>query len=71
MKIEIEINNCKLDKCPHFWISKVESTDGWDRGEYWHCKKADKQIAAFVEWNEEKETSVPDWCPLAVKNSNN
>jgi hypothetical protein len=63
-KIIIEINNCKHDKCPHFTITKTESTDGFDLGEYWHCKKADRQIAAFVEWHEERKELVPDWCPL-------
>lgn len=62
-KIEIEISTCK--QCPHFTISKVESTDGFDRGEYWHCKKADKEIAPFVEWHEERDTPIPKWCPCA------
>lgn len=66
-QVNIEINNCKLDKCPHFTITKTESTDGWDRGEYWHCKKADRQIASFVEWHEEKKEPVPEWCPCAGK----
>lgn len=66
-QIIIEINNCKHDKCPHFTITKTESTDGFDLGEYWYCKKANKQIAAFIEWHEERKKSVPDWCPIAVK----
>lgn len=61
MEIKIDIDSCK--KCPHFKITGTSSTDGWDRGEDWHCSKADKPIAGFVEWHEEKEIKIPGWCP--------
>lgn len=60
--IKIEVNNCKLDKCPFFKITKTESTDGFDRGEYWHCCKSNKEIQSFVEWHEEKKVEIPLWC---------
>ena len=62
MKIQIEINSCK--ECKHFTITNVSSTDGWDRGEDWHCKKADRQIEPFVEWHENPK--IPEWCPCAL-----
>lgn len=61
-KIVIEISNCTY--CPHFKITGVYSTDGFDRGEYWHCTKLDKKIAGFVEWND--KIPVPDWCPIKI-----
>jgi len=65
-KIIIEINSCK--ECPYFEISNISSTDGWDRGEDWFCKKAEKTIAGFVEWHEKIE--IPDWCPATIKKEN-
>lgn len=63
MKITIEIDSCK--ECPHFKITGTSSTDGFDRGEDWHCVKSDKSIATFVEWHEKPE--IPKWCPCKVK----
>ncbi len=63
MKIIIEINSCK--ECPHFKITGTSSTDGFDRGEDWHCVKADKSIATFVEWHE--KPAIPKWCPCKIK----
>lgn len=61
MKIEIEIKSCK--ECPHFKEGHRQSTDGFDSGHDWYCKKARKQIAGFVEWHEEKKIPIPKWCP--------
>lgn len=63
MKITIDIDSC-VD-CPHFKITNVSSTDGFDSGEDWHCTKADKQIASFVEWTDKPE--IPEWCPFKAK----
>lgn len=65
-KIIIDIKTCR--ECPFFKITKVSSTDGWDRGEEdWHCNKKDKKIAGFVEWHEEDKIEVPEWCPYLLK----
>jgi len=59
--MEVEsVNYCR--KCHHFAIDGVETTAGWDRGENWHCNKADKRIMGFVEWRDKVE--IPAWCPL-------
>lgn len=60
-KIKIEINTCQ--ECPHFKITGVSSTDGFDKGEDWFCDKAKREIASFVEWHEKNTTKVPEWCP--------
>ena len=67
MEIIINIENCT--KCPHFKITGTSSTDGFDRGEDWHCVKADRPIAGFVEWHEHPE--IPSWCPCRVKKQKN
>lgn len=64
--IQIEINSCK--ECPFFTLGSDYSTDGWDRGNDWFCRKMDnKQIANFVERNEKPD--VPEWCPCEIKNA--
>jgi hypothetical protein len=64
MQIVIDIKNCK--ECPHFEQGPRQSTDGLDGGYDWFCKKADKQIATFVEWHEEKRVKIPNWCPCKI-----
>jgi hypothetical protein len=64
MKITIEINSCR--ECPFFEITGTYSTDGFDSGDDWYCKKASKSIATFVEWNENPE--IPKWCPEREEN---
>ncbi len=63
MEIIVDIKNCS--ECPYFKITGTHSTDGFDSGDDWHCKKADRRIRGFVEWHENPE--IPDWCPCAVK----
>jgi hypothetical protein len=60
VEIKIEVTSCK--QCPFFKITGVSSTDGFDRGEDWHCQKSDKLIDSFVEWHEEKNIIIPNWC---------
>jgi len=60
-KIVIDIENCK--QCPLFYTTNQYSTDGFDRMEDWMCKKANKKIRGAVEWHEEKDIKIPDWCP--------
>lgn len=59
--LEITCKDCPFRKSTNFW-----SSDGWDRMEDWVCTKhpEEKRIAGSVEWHEEKNIKVPDWCPL-------
>lgn len=59
-KIIIEIENC--EKCPFFEKINPWSTDGFDFMIDWYCKKSDKTIQKSVEWHEEKNIKIPDWC---------
>lgn len=68
-KITIEIKSCK--DCPNFIIKDQYSSDGWDRMEDWFCNLANKKIQGAVEWHEEKHIKIPEWCPAAIKESNN
>jgi hypothetical protein len=44
------------------------STDGWDQMYDWICTKANgKTIAGAVEWHEESKITIPDWCPISIK----
>lgn len=55
----------KCDECPHLDVGTSYSLDGFDRGNDWQCKKANRMIAQFVEWREsDKPKSIPAWCPL-------
>lgn len=60
--ITTTITSCK--ECPHFKEGPMESTDGFDSGNDWICRKANKVIAGFVEWHEVSKTKIPDWCPI-------
>lgn len=51
-------------ECPHHHIGSYYSLDGFDRGRDWNCIKANRNIAAFVEWASEEPKTIPDWCPL-------
>jgi hypothetical protein len=62
VKVHLEIVSCR--ECPHFKTQNAWSSDGWDRMEDWHCKKADRKIQGSVEWHEERKIKVPDWCPI-------
>jgi hypothetical protein len=64
VKITFEISSCR--ECP-FLKTRDYSTDGFDRVEDWHCKKADKTIAGCVDWHE--KPAIPKWCPLRAENT--
>lgn len=64
MKIEIDILSCR--ECPYIEIGPNETTDGWDTGNDWFCKKMNgKIIAGFVEWHDKPK--IPTWCPYIKK----
>lgn len=65
-KAVIEITHCK--DCPFLDVGMRQSTDGFDEGHDWRCKKADmKMIEGFVEWHEVNKITVPNWCPIKSK----
>lgn len=65
-KITIEIKNCK--ECPHFKEERHYTSDSFEMAFDWFCKKKNnKKIAGYVEWHEEKDVKIPDWCPCAGK----
>lgn len=58
----------RCEQCPHHEIGPSYSLDGFDRGNDWVCKLADKQLAGFVERPSEAKAIVPpSWCPLRAK----
>ena len=64
MIIELEIFSCR--DCPHIETGSDYSTDGWDRGCDWFCKKMNKKkIVGFVEWHDNPK--IPIWCPFMNK----
>jgi hypothetical protein len=65
----IPIKNCR--NCPNWFTSNACSTDGWDYMENWNCKETGKKIQGAVEWHEEGEIPIPNWCPLINKKSQN
>lgn len=66
MKIEFDIENCK--ECPFFEEKRMYTADSWEMAFNWYCKKSDdKKIAGYVEWHDEKEIEIPEWCPIKSK----
>ena len=66
--IKMEIKNCK--GCPHKEDTNFWSSDGWDRMFDWVCfydKALPKKIQGSVEWHEESDIEIPDWCPILIK----
>ncbi len=62
MEIKINIENCK--ECPHFNAKRKYTSDSFENVFDWLCKKADnKKIAGYVEWYDEKNIKIPEWCP--------
>lgn len=64
--IRISVDSCR--SCPHFDTRNQWSSDGWDRMEDWWCTKTDKKIRGAVEWHEEKDIKIPEWCPIVITN---
>lgn len=63
--VDDPVNYCEK-RCPFHKITGTGSTDGFDRGEDWHCTKANKPIMGFVEWTD--KVCIPEWCPLRIEN---
>jgi hypothetical protein len=66
-KVVLHIEKCQ--DCPHLEISIPYSFDGFDCGNDWRCKEANRKIAEFVESPSQSPKKIPSWCPLRVKDS--
>jgi hypothetical protein len=65
--IQIEIKNCA--GCPFFDSRRKYTSDSFEMAYTWICKKQDKVVQDYVEWMDDKQIKVPDWCPCLVKES--
>ena len=66
VKIVIEIKNCK--QCPFFKEERYYSPDSFEAPAFnWYCMKSGgRKISGYVEWYEEDEVPVPDWCEIKL-----
>jgi hypothetical protein len=62
MKIAIDIKDCS--ECPFWESERVYTGDSFDMAFKWTCKKANKQIAGFVETFD--KVKIPEWCPCKI-----
>lgn len=60
--VNLKINSCR--QCPFIEYGPFQSTDGFDRGQDWVCRKTNAKIAGFVEWHEVAKIEIPKWCPM-------
>ena len=59
----LKIDHCS--KCPFLEMKRHYTADSFEHAHDWFCKKADgKKIEGYVDWNEEKDVKIPDWCPM-------
>lgn len=65
MGVFLEINKCS--ECPNCTVTKDYTEDSWDDCRRYDCKKEEKNIARWVDWNEEGP-DVPEWCPSSKNN---
>jgi hypothetical protein len=60
--IQLEIKTCK--ECPHFEERRMYTADSFEHANDLFCEKENgKKIQGYVEWHEEKDVKIPDWCP--------
>ena len=60
----------KCGECPHHKVGPLYSLDGWDRGNDWTCKLANREIVGFVERPADIPSEPPKWCPLPLATGN-
>jgi hypothetical protein len=66
MKIILDIKTCK--ECPFFEQERMYTADSFEEPFDWFCKKMNnRKIRGYVEWHEEKDVPIPDWCPVKVE----
>lgn len=62
----IEIENCQ--SCPFLKTERHYTADSFEHAFDWFCgKKSNKEIASYINWNEEKHVEIPKWCPILKK----
>lgn len=70
-KITLDITSCK--ECPFFKEERIYTADSFERPFNWFCTKEEDvlgdptKIAGYVEWHEEQEIAIPNWCPIKTK----
>lgn len=65
MEIVLEIKTCK--GCPYLKEERHYTADSFEIAIDWFCgKENNKKIAGYVEWLEEDDIKIPDWCPLIL-----
>jgi len=65
-KITLEIKTCR--ECPFFEEKRCYTSDSWELAHDWFCKASDnKKIAGYVNWSEEKDVEIPEWCPARTQ----
>jgi len=66
--VSLTIARCK--DCPNLHVGRLYSLDGFDRGCDWTCTAANNRaVASFVEWPRDEPKTIPRWCPLRSKPS--
>lgn len=59
----LTITNCR--QCPFHSQERYYTSDSFETAFNWYCtKKRKKKVAGYVEWHEEKDVQIPDWCPI-------
>lgn len=61
-KKTIEIKSCK--ECPHFREERDYTADSFETCFRWYCKKLEKNVRRYVDWNDKREEFIPEECPL-------
>lgn len=61
VSVTVPVGRC--DECPYHY---TRPTDGAGYAEDYFCRKANKEIAHYIEWESEIPT-VPEWCPFREK----
>lgn len=71
-KVQIDIRNCR--DCPFHRSQRHYTDDSFEMAYDWFCTKVNdpdtqqpKKVAGYVEWHEEKDVKVPEWCPIKVE----
>ena len=59
----LEIKHCQ--SCPFLDMKRHYTADSFEHAHNWFCKKKKgKKIAGHVDWYEEEEVKIPEWCPI-------
>jgi hypothetical protein len=69
-KVCFEIDNCC--QCPHHYQERIWTPDSWEHDYGVYCSKVEDKksynkkhkLVAEDEWDVEKYSKIPNWCPL-------